>query len=72
MSNKEGYQLVGRMMVSDQGGFRIIKSWYSGWHPELNGTLINGWSGKETEVEGEFIKPIKIVEVRRENGKTNN
>jgi hypothetical protein len=28
------------------------------------GTLIHGWSGKETEVEGEFIKPLKIVKVK--------
>ena len=64
MSSKEQYQLVGRSMVSENGSFRIIKSWYAGWWPELGGKLINGWSGKETEVEGEVIKPIKIVEVK--------
>jgi hypothetical protein len=67
MSNKENYQEVGRFMVSDQKGFRIIRKYYSGWHPEL-GTLINGWSGKETEVTYDVIKPVGIVEVKDEQG----
>lgn len=62
---KEKLELVGQEIIHKQGSFEIVKNWYKGWHPEV-GKLINGWSGKETEVETTRIMPIETFEVKED------
>lgn len=55
--NKE-YLLIGEKIMSESGALRIVKRWYVGHHPELSGAILtNGWTGKETVVEMQVLKP---------------
>ena len=60
---KERPPLIGQKIIYKNGSFEVVKSWYEGWHPEL-GKPINGWSGKETEVEETRIMPVKTFKVK--------
>ena len=61
-------ELVGERIISTSNSCRVVKRWYRGWHPEM-GKLINGWSGKETEVDMVEIRPIKTFMVSDEQGR---
>ena len=60
-------ELVGRRIVSKDGACYTVKEWYRGWYPG-EGTLIYGWSGKETEVDMVKIRPLNIIRVEDEEG----
>jgi hypothetical protein len=60
MSNKE---LLSEVIIEKQGAFEKVKRWYKGWDLALNGTFINGITGKETETEETVIKPSKTFYV---------
>ena len=45
------------------GNFRRVRRWIRGWHPK-EGTLINGWTGKETVIEQDLVRPYWIFEMK--------
>ncbi len=61
-------ELVGERIISQNGSCHTVKRWYRGWQP--GGKWIEGWSGKETEVDTVIIRPIKTFRVIDEKIRT--
>lgn len=55
-------EIVGEQVISDCGGFRRIKRWIKGWHPQL-GQLTWGLTGQETIIEKDCFFPTHTFTV---------
>lgn len=56
-------ELLHEEVLFKSGAFERVKRWYKGWDLTLNGTFINGLTGKETETEETVIKPSRTFYV---------
>jgi len=55
-------RLLSTIVKHQEGGYQRIEQWYSGWHPKMDGAVLtNGWTGRETRVEKDIIKPIQTI-----------
>lgn len=53
-----GYELLDEELIFSRGCYRRVRRWYKGSHPELNGTIIVGYTGLETVVVSDSLKPL--------------
>jgi hypothetical protein len=63
IENKE-YEVLDEKVLFRRSGFKRVRRWIRGAHPNLNGTLIKGYTGWETIIEQDLIIPSRkfIVE----------
>ena len=55
-------EILNRETLYEQGVFRRVREWKRGWNKE-DGLFCIGWSGKETLIERDIIRPLNIFEV---------
>lgn len=53
-----GYELLDEELILGRGSFRRVRRWYKGCHPELGGTIVKGYTGLETVVVSDVLKPM--------------
>ena len=59
-------EIVGEQVLYQNGSFRRVRRWIRGWHPEL-GQLMMGFTGPETVMEVDSIRPMGTYYVQEAN-----
>lgn len=55
-------EILGEEILSQNGSFRRVRRWVRGVHPEL-GVIVQGYTGWETMMDVDVIKPMAVVHV---------
>lgn len=55
-------EILGEEILSQNGSFRRVRRWVRGIHPEL-GVIVQGYTGWETMIEADVIKPMGVFHV---------
>lgn len=55
-------EILGEQMLYQNGSFHKIRRWLRGVHPEF-GIIVQGYTGWETMVDADVIKPMITVHV---------
>lgn len=68
MEKLNGYEVLNSEVIRSSGCFSVTRFHIRGWHSELANLgsvrFKDGWSGKETELIREAIRPQVIFEVK--------
>jgi len=64
-SRKATNEIVGEQILYSNGPFRRVRRWVKGKYPNL-GRIIYGFTGWETEIEMDVIKPVRTFLVAEE------
>jgi hypothetical protein len=62
----EGHEVIGHEIVVEQGSFRKERFWLAGWiNIDTRGAVqyVHGYSGKETMITIDYIRPLVTFDV---------
>ncbi len=58
------YNVLDSKIKDKRGPVVNTKTWIEGWHPEIDGAVLQkGWSGDETVITEQGVHPALIVNV---------
>lgn len=62
--------ILDTQVIYQSGAYKRIRQWVKGIHPEL-GIISKGWTGWETIIERDVIKPIHTFYVKENDVQEN-